>query len=246
MTTTPRRSSRPRNGGRGVRGPGNRPSSVLESRLPDHVVVAKIAARAPPNCWYGDFSRRHRDFVVNVINAQPVSGIDIVGEFEIDDSSADWGKEITTFPNVLEADRIETISDTARYRVRYRRTPMVSRLTRSGVLFRFPVMIRNGMMYWEMVARRSKMSRVMRIFGGAGADPRLVSPNGSSLRPVPQLTPVQRALFHEALASGYFDVPRRITLTQLAGKVSRNKSSVSKTLHRVERKLVEFVTTAGA
>jgi predicted DNA binding protein len=60
------------------------------------------------------------------------------------------------------------------------------------------------------------------------------------------LTSIQRALFRQALALGYFEVPRRITLTQLAHKVSRNKSSVSTTLATVERKLAEFATTAGA
>jgi hypothetical protein len=203
-------------------------------------------AEAPLGTWYGDFSRRHHDFVINVINAQLVSDNDIVGEFEIDDSSADCGTEIAAAPGVSEADRIETISDTARYRVRYRRTPMVSRVTRSGVLFRFPVMIRNGMMYWEMVAKRSRMSRVMRIMEGAAANPRLVSLNGGSVHSAPNLTSNQRTLFHEARASGYYDVPRRITLTQLAKKVSRNKSSVSKMMGRIKRKLVEFAATAGA
>ena len=101
------------------------------------------------------------------------------------------------------------------------------------------------MMYWEMIAERSRMSHVMKILDKAAADPRLVSLNGSSLRPVPHFTPAQRSLFHEALASGYFEVPRHITLTQLAGKVSRNKSSVSKMLDRVERILAEFAATAG-
>jgi predicted DNA binding protein len=41
-------------------------------------------------------------------------------------------------------------------------------------------------------------------------------------------------------------VPRRVTLTQLAEKVSRNKSSVSKMLTRVERRLAEFAAMAGA
>jgi hypothetical protein len=246
MRTAPRRSNHAGDGEGRVRRPAPGRSPVSNSLPPDQVVVAKVVTKAPLGTWYGDFSRRHRDFVVNVINAQPVSDDDILGEFEIDDSSTDWEKEIVMFPDVVEVDRVETISDTARYRVRYHRTSMVSLVTRSEVIFRFPVMIRNGMMYWEMVAKRSKMSRAMRVLEGAAADPRLVSLNGSSFRPVPFLTPTQRTLFHEALASGYYDVPRRVTLTQLAVKVSRNKSSVSKMLDRIERKLAEFAATAGA
>lgn len=215
-------------------------------RLSGHVVVMKIVTNAPRRIWYGDFSRRHRDLVVNVISALPVSGREILGEFEIDDASMDWGTEIAAFPHVAEADKIETISDTGRYRVRYRHAPMVLLVARSGVLIRFPVMIRNGMMYWEMIGERSRMTRAMGILGRVGANPRLLSLSGSPLGTAPHLTPIQRNLFYEALASGFFDVPRRITLTQLAEKVSRNKSSVSKTLHRLELKLAEFAATSGA
>jgi hypothetical protein len=54
----------------------------------------------------------------------------------------------------------------------------------------------------------------------AGCEPHLVSLRRDSLRPVqPSLAPVQRVLFRQALALGFFEVPRRITLTRLADNV---------------------------
>ncbi len=59
------------------------------------------------------------------------------------------------------------------------------------------------------------------------------------------MTAVQRAMFRQALERGYFDVPRRITLTQLARELSRSKSTVSMTLATVERKLAEAAAASA-
>jgi predicted DNA binding protein len=41
------------------------------------------------------------------------------------------------------------------------------------------------------------------------------------------------------MAAGYFAVPRRITLTGLANKLGKSKSSLSEMLANIEKKLLE-------
>lgn len=53
------------------------------------------------------------------------------------------------------------------------------------------------------------------------------------------LTQRQHDALAQALASGYFDVPRRIRLTDLAQDMGMSQSSLSELLRRAQRRLVE-------
>jgi hypothetical protein len=162
----------------------------------DRVAIMKLELKIPPEVRVSPLSHRRPELVIEAINIMGLPCDETIGEYEIYGPSADWGNEIATFPDVVEADWIGTIREAARFRAQYHRTPMISLVSRSAVHFRFPAMIRNGMMCWEIVAKRSRMDRVIRILEGAPGNPRLVPLNGSSLRPVPDLTSIQRSLFH--------------------------------------------------
>jgi len=52
------------------------------------------------------------------------------------------------------------------------------------------------------------------------------------------LTPRQREIYHKARSEGYYDVPRRITLTDLAKKEKISKSTLSMALQRIHKKVL--------
>jgi predicted DNA binding protein len=175
----------------------------------------------------------------------------VVGDFDILGSPEDRSKEIASFPDVAEVECYGVRPNLAMYRVLYRKSRPVALRNELEILVRYPFSDKNGVCTCELVGQRSRLRRFVSGLHASGNDPRLLSfrPNdsGSLTQPnVVNLTRIQRALFRQALRSGYYEVPRRVTLTQLAEKVSRNKSSVSKTLTRVERRLAEFAAMAGA
>jgi predicted DNA binding protein len=148
---------------------------------------------------------------------------------------------------VVEAENLEPARDLGRYLVRSRHALAFALATEYGIVVWFPATITKGVLEIELVVRRSQVGGLVRALAKAGAEPRLVSLRQDSLRTVPLiLTPTQRDLFRHALGLGYYEVPRRITLTALARKVSRSKSSVSRTLATVDRKLAEYAVTALA
>jgi hypothetical protein len=53
------------------------------------------------------------------------------------------------------------------------------------------------------------------------------------------MTPRQQEILQRALAAGYFDVPRRISLTELAVRIGVATSTLSVTLAVIEKKIVE-------
>ena len=185
--------------------------------------------------------------MIEAVNIVGLPCDETIGEYEVYGPAVDWTDEIAGCPNVLEVHALGAQPGPGRYRIRYRRSPFIATTAEDEVLVRYPLTIKGGLMECEVIAWRSTLRHFVDALADTGHEPHLVSLRRDSLRSVHIiLTPIQRALFRQALALGYFDVPRRITLTRLAERVSRNKSSVSKTLANVERRLAEFASTAGA
>ncbi|MGD0589126.1 MAG: helix-turn-helix domain-containing protein [Thermoplasmata archaeon] len=217
--------------------------------------------KIPKEIWYGRFSREHPELVLDVVNVVYTDRGEVDGEFEVNGSSVDWTSAIGVYPDVIEVETLEFGFSSGRYRVRFRQSKF-SHVWRSlDFLARFPRTVVNGSMTSEAIAWKSRLASILDTLSAIGVEPRLLS-----LRRVPgrknsvsvsvahsdhparlvTMTPVQRGLFRQAMVSGYFDVPRRITVTELAKKVSRTKSSVSVMLCRVERSLADSAAQAGA
>jgi hypothetical protein len=218
----------------------------LPDKLRDRFTAMRFELELPRGVWLSKFTRNHPELLVEVHSTLTVSSTVLVGEFEIYGPPRDWTREISRFPDVIEVARIPVFPGVGRYRVLFRE-PIHLRVARKvGVQLRYPRTVRNGILRCESIARASEIRRLVASLQRAGCEPRVIYLRGAALRTLrPNLTPVQRELFRQAFASGYYDVPRRITLTELAKKVCRSKSSVSRTLAVVERKFAESATATG-
>jgi predicted DNA binding protein len=210
------------------------------------IIIMKLEARMSPRSWYSGFTRRHPDLVLEVTNAVPAADYHTLAEVEIYGPPKDWSSEIAGFPDVLEAELLSEHPNLGRYRVRYRTTQIIRLTYELEVMIRYPRTIQNGILTCETIARLSQLRQLFAGLRTLGWEPHVTSLRRDSLRSVRlAFTAPQRALFRQALALGYFEVPRRISLGRLAEKVSRSKSSVSEMLAVVERKLAHSASLAG-
>jgi predicted DNA binding protein len=194
----------------------------------------------PTSVWLSSFSRRHPELLIEAHNTLTVARHQTLAEFEIFGPSRDWTSEIASFPDVIRVERMHVVPGLGRYRIRFRQPIHLRLAEKLEMSFRYPRTVSNGVVRLETVAQAHEIRRLVAELQSGGCRPRLVSIRRGNVRPTrPALTPVQRQLFRQAVAAGYFEVPRRINLTGLAQKVGRSKSTVSHTLAVVERKLVE-------
>jgi hypothetical protein len=208
----------------------------------DRLAIVKVDVEMNRHVWLSRFTRKHPDLVVEVHNVLVVGQHRVLGDFEILGPRFDWKDEIGGFPDVLEVGPLDVPPDLGRYRVLFRETVLVPLMVKLEVLLRYPTTARNGLLSFETVDRVSQIRQLLGALRRAGIKSRIASLRKEFLRSRrPNFTPAQREMFQQALAMGYFHVPRRITLTRLSQKLSRSKSTVSETLAIVERKLAETV-----
>jgi len=213
----------------------------------DRLAIMRLEFDIPRDVWLSAFSRAHPDLLIEVHNTMTVAPKQTLGDFEIYGPKKDWTSEIARYRDVLQVTRLDVFPDLSRYRVRFSQPIYLALAHDLALLLRYPRTAQDGVFNCETVAETSQVHRLIARLRDAGCKARVVSLRRDSLRSCrPTFTPVQREIFRQALASGYFEVPRRITLTGLATKLSRSKSTVSETLAVVERKLAETVATTAA
>jgi hypothetical protein len=203
--------------------------------------LATLRIGIPSTLWTGPFSRSHPTVRLEVLNQGEVTPETSVSDYWISGTPPGvWGSEIAGFPDVIKVESLAEVGEGSLYRVTYRNPPVIYLYRRLRLPLQFPLWIQAGKIRWEVVARYSELQTIVNYARQADPGMQIVSIRRGPLRShLPLLTEAQQKLLGEAMAAGYFAVPRGITLTGLARKLDRSKSSISEAIALIEQKLLE-------
>jgi hypothetical protein len=220
---------RPSLRGRGIDAENQLLIAVLRARIPTTVGIGVFTSRHPETFDRSlePFRRQQRRFGFGLLDKRS--------------SPQEFGPERSpAYPDVLKVDALTEVGNGSLYRVTFRNPPTIPLFRVLGIPIHFPLRIQGGFIRWEVVARRSEAQAILAHFRKTDSNFQVVSLRRQRLRShLPLLTPTQNQLLAQAMAAGYFAVPRRITLTGLANKLGRSKSSLSEMMANIERKLLE-------
>jgi len=193
------------------------------------------------------FSPAHPNVRLELLNRSDVTPDVSVSDYWISGAAPGaWAPELLAFEEVLKVDSLAEVGGGCLYRVTYQNPPVVYLYRRLALPLQFPMRIQAGVIEWEVVARRSEFENVMEYARTVDPELTVVSIRRRPLRThLPMLTAQQQELLAQAMAAGYFAVPRGITLTELARRLHRSKSSVSEGIALVEKKLLESALRTG-
>lgn len=191
--------------------------------------------------WLGRFSATHPDLRIEALHWTAIDDQTSVLDYWIAGVPAGvWTREIASNPDVRKVDPLAESGEGCLYRVVQRMNPVVHLYRRLRLPLRFPLAIRGGVITWEVMAKKSELDSILAFFRERKLGVSISAVRrGLGTGHLSALTPQQRDLLTVAMRAGYFAVPRGITLTGLARKLDRSKSSVSEALARLERKLLE-------
>ena len=215
----------------------------VETEGTQRLVLATLKIRIPKRIWLSSFSARHPHARIEILNRGELGNGLSVSDYWISGAPpGEYSAEIAKYPDVTKSEALGEVGEGCLYRVTFENPPVVDLYRRLRMPIPFPMQVQNGLILWEVVAREPDFETIMRY--ARRADPALtvVSIRRKPLqRHLPMLSDAQRALLSQAMAEGYFAVPRQITLTDLAAKLNRSKSGISESLAIIEQKLLESV-----
>jgi hypothetical protein len=202
-------------------------------------VRAKIELKMPEKLWLAAVSKHHKDSTFHLLSFLPTK--ELIGNtlIKIDGDDVERIlKEIKEHPSLIELSILSQQKNSAVINTRTKDPWLLSAMMKSEVLLKPPVKVKDGVAEWVALSTRDRISVLMGLLDEKGISYRLKSIGEYSERPV--LTERQAKLLDFALKLGYYEVPRKITLAQLARKLGVSKSTLSETLRAAEKRLIKY------
>lgn len=203
---------------------------------------AKLTVEVPEGTWIKDVSTAHPGAVFRVIAA--LAGDEGgVGVVEIEAQELPEILEgMREHPSTTGVDLLQVEGGTAIVQFQTEAPLLLFAAYQSGVPVEMPFEIQDGRGSWELSASHETLSRLgeqLREFGISFSVDYVQEIGFHQL-----LTDKQQELVLKAVEMGYYDTPRKCSLSELSKEVDLAKSTCSETLHRAEEKIVkEYISS---
>lgn len=194
----------------------------------------------PPATWLYSITVTHPELHLEVLDRLLLTNQLMLTEARLHGPGfSERVRELERSPVVEQVEVLEGDASGGLVRVTHRAPDFMTLFREVRVLRRFPFWVQDGVATWVVVGSGSKLRQLLK--GLSRVVPQLrveaIQPASSDLKH-PLLTRREGELFRRSMSEGYFDVPRKVSLTELARRVNLAKSTLSRTLAVVERKLL--------
>ena len=187
----------------------------------------RIDVRLPEGHWAGDVSRSHPSATLRIDQHMPMSKGRGTARCWTDVAIS------TTIAEHPGIDKIETFEDGMfSVHIRAGGGGFLRPLVDLGIVPQTPFEVRDGWVEWVIQASSSDIRKLIDSFRADQIPHRILSTRNAKTR---LLTPRQKLVFETALKHGYWDVPRKVSLSELAAMLKVAKSTLSGQLQRIEQ-----------
>lgn len=201
------------------------------------MAVAELEVHIPEFVWISRISRRHPETRFTVISYLPLvlpTGL-VMLKIEGEETEQIL-EEIRKASPTRELHVVDREGEATIVSVKTDQAFLLPALVRSEVMIQDPFTIQSGIALWRMLSPRPQIAKLMEHLKEMGVRHSLRQLREPKERP--RLSPRQAEVFTLAVKHGYYELPRRITLTQLAERLQVSKSTLSAVLRTAERNLL--------
>lgn len=204
-----------------------------------HLTVCRLRLALPPKMWVSLFSRKFPEASVSVVGQLVADQERTLVDLKVHSANPqDWAATIISLPEVLAVDKLGSAGYTSTLRVTFKTHPLYELFNKLSLMWRLPAPVRDGMITIAMVGSDESVRQMIDTWRGHHLEVKVESVRHTEEESKALLTPRQEYIFRKALVSGYYDVPRRVTLSELSRTVGVAVSSLSEILAIAEKKML--------
>lgn len=192
-----------------------------------------------PKTWLEPISRQMPEETFRILSGHRMDDDQLSGVVEVKSSNQTQIRE--SLQNSPKTSSVTILNeDEHALRVQYvDNEPPMYRIVRDlGILPQYPLSMRNGWVSTPMFVSQTQLSSYRRALDVSAIDYRVTSVR-NSFEQKDLLTEKQREAVSTGISLGYYDNPRRCTLTEIAEELDITKSAVSRLLQRAESRIVK-------
>ncbi len=209
--------------------------------------LARIKVRFPDKLWISKIFNQFKDISkFEIINFFPYDFEKSIGNALIEILYYDIESIINVIKqhdSVFEFSIVEQEKGRVKINVKTKDPYLLYAVIKCGVLVDFPVLVRDGYAFWKLVSTRERIDKLLTLFEQKKIDFTLLRIGNSPFNiedDKNKLSLDELGVLDIAINSGFFEVPRKISLENLANKLGKSKSSLSVMLRKIIKKKIMF------
>jgi predicted DNA binding protein len=206
--------------------------------------LARIKIKFPEEIWISEIFKKFPDIKMEILYFLPYDLEKSIGNaiIEIKHYNVDSIiKEIENHPSVFEFNALEKEENRVQFNVKTSDPYLLYAVIKCGVLVNFPVRVKEGNAYWKLISSRERIDQLLTLFEKKRIDFSLLrigkAPYDLNEEQY-KLSLEESQVLDKAINLGFFEVPRNISLEELANKLGKSKSALSVMLRKIIKKKV--------
>ncbi len=196
----------------------------------------------PEKLWLGQLSRQFPNFQFEIKSFIPISQDPIIGNNLVTITGTNPSQilvNLQNHPSLVSYFVLEESLTQMTLNTQTKDQFLLKAIIKNYILIKFPVKIDNGQADFTVTSSRENIDQFMQDLNEVGIEADLKSiGHYTEDENETILTPRQNDVYRQAREAGYYDTPRRITLSELADQLKISKSTLSTMLQRVHKKLL--------
>lgn len=199
---------------------------------------ARLEVEIPADVWIGELSRRYPETTLEVLAALPREA-NGVGLTEVEGPSPTaLIEEMSEYDDVQDVEVLKELDESTLIQFETSLPLLLLPARDAGVPLETPFELRDGTVVWELTAPSEALSELFSQLDYFEVSYSICYIH-HGIEHKQLLTNAQQKLVEQAIDMGYYDTPRRCSLTDLAEATDRSKSTASEMLHRAESKVMK-------
>ena len=208
--------------------------------------LARIKIRFPDQIWISEIFKNYPDIKMEISHFLPYDLEKSIGNSLIEimhyniDSIIE---EISNHPSVFELSVLEKEENKVKFNVKTKDPYLLYAIIKCGVLVNFPVRVEDGFAYWRLISSRDRIDQLLTLFEQKNINFELLRIGISPYNlgdDKSKLTFDESNILDKAISLGFFEIPRKISLEELANQIGKSKSALSVMLRKIIKKKVLF------
>lgn len=197
-----------------------------------------------PACsWCRHASTTYPEVGLKVLSYYARSGGNALEVVEMDGPR--WPEIVKSIGALDTVDEVEVLDSTdkqAKVRISAKHCALPAAIEASGILPQLPFEVAQGCDKWLLLSEREHAKEFYEKLKSQDIGVKITY--SGEYAPSAALTPRQQEVLAAAVRFGYYDYPRRITLSDLAEKLGVAKSTLSQSLTMIESEVMKTTTVA--
>ncbi len=195
--------------------------------------LARIKIKFPDALWISDIFRKFPDIKMEILNFLPYDLEKSIGNSIIEIIYHEVNSvinEIKNHASVFEFSLIEQEENRIKINVKTKDPYLLYGVIKYGILVDFPVKVREGNAYWRLISTRDRIDKLLTLFENKNIGFTLLRIGKAPYNledEKARLSLEESKVLNKAIELGFFEVPRNISLENIANELGKSKSALS-------------------